>query len=256
MRITITQMPDSRAEFGRQWARLVRHVRRNESDVVLLPEMPFYDWFCAGPRFEQGTWSEAVNGHREWIERFSELGAPVVLTSRPVDRGEGRFNEGIVWEEKSGTKGVHLKNYLPNEPGYYEARWYQRGGKPFAPFEASGWKAGFLICSDLWSMPDARSYGKRGVELIVAPRCTGLNIDKWLSGGKTAAVVAGAYCASSNRRGKHGVATFGGHGWLVGPDAEVLGITSDNHPFITVDIDRAKADGAKKTYPRDALTPD
>ena len=256
MKITITQMPDDREEFERQWVRLGRHTKRNGSDLVLLPEMPFHDWFCAGPKFERETWSNAVGGHREWMERLPELGAPVVLTSRPVDRGKRRLNEGILCKENSGTRGVHFKNYLPNEPGYYEARWYQRGGKPFTPFEVSGWKAGFLICSDLWSMSDARSYGKRGVELIVAPRCTGLNVDKWLSGGKTAAVVAGAYCASSNRTGRHGVATFGGRGWVVGPDAELLGLTSNNHPFVTVEIERARADGAKLTYPRDALKPD
>ena len=256
MKVTVTQMPDDPAKFEKEWARLERHVKRNQSDLVLLPEMPFYDWFCAGPRFEQDVWSDAVSRHKVWVRRLDELGAPVVLASRPVDKGESRHNEGFVWSEKGGAEGRHLKNYLPNEPGYYEARWYQRGGRPFAPFEVSGWKAGFLICSDLWSMPNARSYGKQGVELIVAPRCTGLNIDKWLSGGKTAAVVAGAFCASSNRTGKHSVATFGGAGWIVGPDAEVLGLTSNGHPFVTVDIAKARADRAKSTYPRDALKPD
>ncbi len=256
MKLTVTQMPDDPAAFDGEWSRLERHVKRNQSDLVLLPEMPFYDWFCAGPKFEQDVWSDAVDRHREWLGRLAELEAPVVLSSRPVERGGRRLNEGYVWSRKSGAKGVHLKNYLPNEPGYYEARWYERGGRPFTPFEVSGWKAGFMICSDLWSMANARSYGKRGVQLIVAPRCTGLNVDKWLSGGKTAAVVAGAYCASSNRTGKHGAATFGGKGWVVGPDADVLALTSGGRPFVTVEIDSAGADRAKGTYPRDALRPD
>lgn len=253
MKVTVTQMPDDPAGFEKEWEGLRRHVKRNGSDLVLLPEMPFYHWFCAGPKFDQGVWSDVVHRHGEWVERLSELEAPVVLASRPVDRGARRLNEGFVWNEKAGTRGVHFKNYLPNEPGYYEARWYQGGGKPFVPFEVSGWRAGFMICSDLWSMGDARSYGERGVELIVAPRCTGLNVDKWLSGGKTAAVVAGAYCASSNRTGKRGAATFGGRGWVVGPDAEVLALTSGGRPFVTVEIDKARADRAKSTYPRDAL---
>lgn len=256
MKVTVTQMPDDPGEFERQWARLGRYVKRQQSDMVLLPEMPFYDWFCAGPRFEQDVWAGAVRRHEDWVQRLSELGAPVVLASWPMESGGRRLNQGFSWSEHRGTEGRHFKNYLPNEPGYYEARWYQRGRRPFTPFEASGWKTGFLICSDLWSMPDAISYGKRGVELIVAPRCTGLNVDKWLAGGRTAAVVSGAYCASSNRRGKHGVATFGGRGWVVGPDAEVLGLTSEGRPFVTVDIDRAKAKRAKKTYPRDSLLPD
>jgi N-carbamoylputrescine amidase len=249
-------MPDDPEEFEKEWGVLRRHVRRNGSDIVLLPEMPFYYWFCSGPKFDQETWRDAVRRHEKWVERLPELEAPVVLASRPVDRGARRLNEGFVWNEKGRTEGVHFKNYLPNEPGYYEARWYQRGGEPFMPFEVSGWKAGFMICSDLWSMVDARSYGERGVELIAAPRCTPLNVDKWLSGGKTAAVVAGAYCVSSNRSGKRGAVTFGGRGWVVGPDAEVLALTSSGRPFVTVEIDRARARRAKDTYPRYALRQD
>jgi len=191
------------------------------------------------------------------MERLPELGAPVVLGSRPVERGGRRLNEGFVWNRKAGARGVHLKNYLPNEPGFYEARWYQRGGKPFATFEAAGWKTGFMICSDMWAMGSARTYGKRGVELVAVPRATPVSsIDKWVAGGRVAAVVAGAYCASSNRSGKHGEATFGGRGWIVDPDGRVLGLTSGGRPFIAVEIEKSKADRAKSTYPRDALEPD
>jgi len=255
MKVTVCEMPDDPGEFAGEWARLSRHVRRNSSDLVLLPEMPFYYWFCSGPKFDAAVWKEAVREHGKWMGRLRELGAPVVLGSRPVERGGKRLNEGFVWNRK-GVRGVHFKRYLPNEPGYYEARWYDNGSRPFTPFEESGWKTGFMICSDLWSMANARSYGKRGVGLIAAPRATGTNVDKWLAGGKVAAVLAGAYCASSNRSGRRGAATFGGHGWVVGPDGEVLGLTSRSRPFVTVEIDRAKAEKAKATYPRDALKPD
>ena len=43
---------------------------------------------------------------------------------------------------------------------------------------------------------------------------------------------------------------MGGQGWIVGPDGEILGITSREQPFVTVEIDPQKADRAKKTYPR------
>ncbi len=250
-------MPDDPAEFERQWGRLSRHVKRNSSDVVLLPEMPFFHWFGVAPKFDQRVWHKAVNEHRGWMKRLAELGAPVVLGSRPVDRGGRRFNEGFVWTRKGGTKGVHLKSYLPDEPGFYEASWYHRGDRKFAPFEAGGWKAGYLICSELWSMANARSYGKRGAQLVAVPRATPVrSTEKWIAGGKVAAVLSGAYCASSNRNGNRGEVTFGGLGWVVDPDGEVLGLTSGTKPFVTVDIDRAKANKAKSTYPRDSLRPD
>jgi N-carbamoylputrescine amidase len=68
----------------------------------------------------------------------------------------------------------------------------------------------------------------------------------WLAGGRTAAVVAGAYAVSSN----HGDERFGGQGWIVDPDGRVLAITSAEEPFVTVDVDLDGAEAAKRTYPR------
>ena len=251
LKITICEMPDDRGEFDEAWEMLSRHVRRESSDAVLLPEMPFYHWFCAGPKYDPDVWEDAVRTHERWARRLSELGAPVVFGSRPIDQEGRRVNQGFAWT-KSGLKGVHLKNYLPDEPGFYEARWYDRGRGPFRPFEVRGWKAGFMICSDLWSMADASAYGRGGVELILVPRATGSPDAKsrWVAGGRVAATIAGAYCASSNRVGKRGEATFGGHGWIMEPDGDVLGLTSRRQPFVTVKIERSKADAAKVTYPR------
>ncbi len=257
MRLTVCEMPDDPAAFERVWRKLCLYVRKQKSDLVLLPEMPFYYWFASAPKFESKRWEQALKAHRRWKKRLSELGAPVVLGTAPVERGGRRANEGFVWTKKGGVRGVHLKNYLPLEPGFYEANWYGRGGKPFAPFDVPGCKAGMMICTDMWSMPDARKYGKEGVGLIAVPRATPLrSVDKWIAGGKVAAVVAGAYCASSNRGGAQGELQFAGKGWIISPDGEVLGMTSKAKPFVTVSIDRAKALHAKTTYPRYSLEPD
>lgn len=256
MKVTVCEMPDARSEFGRAWEGLARHVRRESSDLVLLPEMTFYGWFCSAPKFDPGVWKEAVEDHSRWIGRLGELGAPVILGTRPVDKGRRRLNEGFVWTSR-GARPVHHKNYLPNEGGFYEASWYQRGDGKFTPFQASGWKSGYMICSDLWSMASARSYGKRGVGLIAVPRCTPeASVEKWIAGGKVASVVAGAYSLSSNRAGSRGGVRFAGRGWVIDPDGRVLGLTSGGRPYLTVDIDKATARKAKQTYPRSSLDPD
>ena len=255
MKITVCELPDDREEFELGWERLVRHARRESTDMVLLPETPFSHWIFAYPKFDAGVWEKAVEEHRKWMERLHELGASVVLGSRLVGSGERRFNEGFGWS-KRGVVSSHRKRYLPNEAGYYEARWYGRGGSKFEPFDAGGWKAGFMICSDLWSMANARSYGKKGVGLIAVPRCTGLSTDKWLAGGRVASVVSGAYCASSNRTGERGDAKFGGLGWVVDPDGKVLVTTGKDGPFATVEIEEAATERAKRTYPRDSLGTD
>ncbi len=257
MRITVCEMPDDPTEFARQWEKLAAHVRRQSSDLVLLPEMPFYHWFCSSPKFDLRKWEQAVRAHRSWMKRLPELGATTVIGSSPVEREGRRLNEGFVWTKKGGARGVHFKSYLPNEPGFYEASWYSRGGMGFTPFEVSGWMAGLMICSDLWAMGYARQYGKQGVGLVAVPRATPeSSVDKWVAGGKVAAVLAGAYCASSNRGGAQGSLHFAGRGWVIGPDAQLLGLTSKAKPFATVTIDRARAQHAKTTYPRSSLEPD
>ncbi len=250
-------MNDEPSRFSEDWAGLVRHVRKKSSELVLLPEMPFHYWFAASPKYDGRVWQEAVKAHDIWMKRLSELGSSAVLGSRPVNSGGRRLNQGFMWTADAGAKGVHLKSYLPDEGGYYEASWYHRGDRAFTPFRATKAKAGFMICSDIWSMAHARGYGKEGVELIAVPRATGkATTEKWLAGGKVAAVVSGAFCISSNRAGQRGEATFGGCGWVIGPDAQLLGLTSKDEPYVSVDLDLNMAKKAKKTYPRDALLPD
>jgi N-carbamoylputrescine amidase len=257
LKVTVCEMNDDREAFARDWKALAEHVGRESSELVLLPEMPFHRWFCAAPSFDPVVWKEAVEEHRRWTDRIGELGAPVVLGSRPVELGGRRLNEGFVWTRKGGAKGVHLKSYLPDEEGYFEASWYGRGDRDFSAFEVGGWKAGLMICSDVWALQHARGYGKAGAHLVAVPYAgPRSSTEKWVACGRVVAVVSGAFCIASNRKGSGGGVNFGGSGWVIDPDGRVLGLTSGEKPFVTVDLDMRQAERAKKTYPRDALEPD
>ena len=114
-------------------------------------------------------------------------------------------------------------------------------------------KIGFLICTELWFGVHACEYAMQGIDLLVCPRATGLSsIDKWIAGGRTAAVAAGAYCLSSNFSKTDGKGNeWGGTGWIIEPEeGQVLGITSSNLPFLTMEIDLNASKNAKQTYPR------
>jgi N-carbamoylputrescine amidase len=60
---------------------------------------------------------------------------------------------------------------------------------------------------------------------------------------------------SSNRNGlsEDGSVRFGGNGWIISPDGDVLGLTSSTQPFVTMEIDLSVAESAKLTYPRYAV---
>jgi len=251
MKITVCELNDEPAAFLQDWERLVAHAKNEASDLILLPEMAFYPWFGWTRQVDPAVWDAAVAVHDDWIaERLPELAPATVLGSRPVNKGEKRLNEAFVWTPEQGYRPAHAKYYLPDEDGYWEASWYQRGDGDFSPIQSGPLRVGFTICTELWFTERARAYGKAGIHLLAAPRATGdTTVEKWLVGGRTAAIVSGAFCASSNR--VNGAKTrFGGLGWVIGPDGDVLALTSPEQPCVTVYIDLAQAERAKQTYPR------
>ncbi len=251
-KVTVTQMSNEPELFAREWEQLVAHVHSERSQLVLLPEMPFSPWFGTTAHFDQASWQAAVAAHEQWLQRLPELAPASVLSSRPIDRDGHRFNEGFLWQPDTGYRATHVKYYLPDEEGVWEASWYQRGDGSFTSFENQGVRIGMLICSELWALEQARAYGQRGAHLLVTPRMTQrTTTDKWLVGGRAAAILAGAFSLSSNRVSAQGAPEdFGGAGWVIDPDGSVLAVTSQQHPFLTVEIPVQQAEAAKKTYPR------
>ena len=162
-----------------------------------------------------------------------------------------RFNVAYIWSRQNGLNWAHQKTYLPNDDGYWEANWYDRAPVEFQTFCVHGLVIGFMICTEIWFLQHAREYAKLGVHILLNPRSTPRHTNaKWLAGGQTAAVVSGAFCLSSNHAGQVDQLELGGTGWLCDPDGVVLATTSDEQPFVTIDLDPGVADAAKSTYPR------
>lgn len=177
----------------------------------------------------------------------------MVVGSRPVIRNGSRHNEGFVWRDDIGYQAVHNKYYLPDEEGFWEASWYQRGKRSFVVASIAGINIGMMICTDLWFQEHARDYSKQAIHLLVCPRATPAHTtDRWIVGGRAAAVVSGAYCLSSNLNGPNLEGpNFGGAGWIIEPHlGNVIDVTSEGKPLLTRDIDITEADQAKLTYPR------
>jgi N-carbamoylputrescine amidase len=249
MKVTVCQLPDPSSHFESVWSELA--AQSQGSDLVVLPEMPFHPWVAWTDQYDQGSWNASVEAHDVWVERAGELGAAVVAGSRPINTDTGiGHNRAFIWEQGTVADG-HDKYYLPEEPGFWEATWYARGDGTFDAMDLGDYKAGFLLCTEIWFTDHAREYARQGVQLLLSPRVTELPwVDKWIAGGRAAAVMSGAFSLSSNRAGSNNGVDFGGVGWVIDPDGVVLATTSDSEPIVTVEIDLTHADAAKLTYPR------
>ncbi|EHP85244.1 carbon-nitrogen hydrolase family protein [Methanotorris formicicus] len=244
MRVTVCELPDDNREFKKAWDKLIEHVKNERSELIILPEMPAYLWFPKYPNFDEDIWQKAIKSHDDFIKNLKLQ--TTVISTRPIQKGKYRLNQAF-FLDRGRYYPIRAKYYLPNEEWFYETTWFHRGKKDFSIVRINNILVGILICSELMFNEWARLYGKQKAHIIAVPRATEKStINKWLIASQMASIVSGAYVLSSNR--VSGI--FGGRGWVISPEGEVIAITSEDEPFVTVDIDLKEAELAKQRYPR------
>jgi N-carbamoylputrescine amidase len=254
MKMTVCEFPNEATRHEAAWTALVHFLQTRPTDVVVLPEMPFCDWRIFMTRtIDPAVWEAAVAVHDAMIARFGELQAALVLASRPVDVQGKRLNQAFGWTREGGYQGAHSKYYLPEEPDGWEATWFAQGDRHFAPITVGSLTVGFQLCTELLFTEPAWEIGRGGAQLIAAPRATSGH-RRWLLAACMAAVMSGCFVASANRRSSDSAA-FAGRSWLVSPEGEILGETSADRPYLTVEVDLEEAKRAKRTYPRTLVIP-
>jgi N-carbamoylputrescine amidase len=249
VRVTVCELPNARRALENAWTELCRHTARHRSELVLLPEFAMVDALWQEEGFDSARWSAAQALGHEWLTRLPELRAQYVVGTRPATTDGRPFNQGFIWSAAGGVAPLRCKYFLPDEPGGWEAGWFDRGDAEFPIFHAGALSFGLNICTELWAVETYAPYAARGVQVILSPRATSrATTAKWLSVGVVAAVRSGAYSVSSNRVDPTG--TFGGVGWIINPDGHILARTTPVAPFATVDIDLSASAAARDSYPR------
>ena len=248
MRVTVCELPHESGALAAAWAALCEHSARDVSELVLLPELAMVDPVWQEEGFDADRWAAALTLGEVWRDRLHELRVARVVGTRPVTIDGRRFNQGFLWSASGAVAPLRRKYFLPDEPGSWEARWFDRGDLDFTEFHADAWSFGLNICTELWAVETFAGYAARGVPIILSPRATAAaTTAKWLSAGVVAAVRSGAFCLSSNRVDPTGAC--GGVGWVIGPHGDILARTSAEAPFATVDIDLSASAAARSEYP-------
>jgi len=253
MKVTVCQLDNRPGRLEPMLDALAAHIARHRSEFLLLPEMCFHEWLAADNDPDRERWLAAVKSHASAILKLDRLGAKAAIGTRPIINNIGSFrNQAYLWTAEPRVLPVHEKYYLPDEEGYWEASWYDRGELRFDLCHALNIPIGVQICTEMWFFEWARQFASLGAELLCIPRATPHgSLQKWLAGGQAAAVCAGAYCLSSNIWNAPGSkADCGGLGWIISPDGDVLAQTSADSPFASVEVELEFARQSKSTYPR------
>jgi N-carbamoylputrescine amidase len=253
MRVTVCDLPHDPKALAAAWAALCEHTVHHSSELVLLPEFAMLEPLWQDEIFDAARWEAAEELSEVWQHRLAELRVAHVVGTRPVTIDGRRFNQGFLWSTPGDIAPLRRKFYLPNEPGSWEGRWFDRGDSDFPDYHAGACSFALNICTELWALDTYAAYAARGVQLILSPRATAAaTTAKWLSLGVVAAVRSGAFSLSSNRVDPTGAC--GGVGWIIDPYGNILAQTNVDAPFATVDIDLSASAAAQNEYPGYALS--
>lgn len=247
MKVACVEWPEGLLPDTAAFERVVADVAEAAPDVLVANEMPFGDWLADRAEFDLDLAAASVDAHERGLEALKRLGVPLVLSSRPVWAGERLANEAFALIGGEVIP-LHRKCYFPAEAGWHEDAWFMPGDGTFKVAALNGLNIGVLLCTELMFNEHARSLGRAGADLIVAPRATG-STPMWRTACAMAAIVSGAYVVSSNRSGRRGDATFAGNGLAMAPNGELIGMTTVDEPLFVFDLDPDKARAQKREYP-------
>ncbi|MFQ5704953.1 MAG: carbon-nitrogen hydrolase family protein [Gemmatimonadales bacterium] len=251
MRIAVCEASPRMVAGDERWKHLVRRVKAERPDIFLMNEMPVGKWVAASPTCDAGELQALHRQHDDAMDRLTEFGISAVLGTRATSEDDKSVNEAFIRTSNGDVHCVHTKQFFPNEAGFYEARWFERGNMRFGTGTVGDLRIGFLICTDVMFNEWARHYGRKGVHLIAVPRATPPGSEhRWRSMMAAAAIVSGCYVASSNRGGiAEDGQEFAGRGWIFGPTGELLAETTSEVPVVSAELDVASVERAQSEYP-------
>lgn len=244
LRIGIVEWPEGLAGDDAHWDDIGAALAAARPDLLVTNELPFGPWLADAATFSEADANLSIRAHERGLERLAALGIPAILSSRPVWNGARLANEAFALED-GRVRPLHRKQAFPNEPGWFEGEWFAGDGSGFAAAELLGIRIGVLLCTEAMFNERARCYGRQGASLIVIPRASGMAVEPWKTAGAMAALVSGAYVASSNRAGD----AFGGIGFAYAPGGRLITETSAARPLQVFELDSAEAESAQRGYP-------
>lgn len=213
-----------------------------DADLVLFPELCLTG-YALGQRTPEVAVRVGAEGAPSGGEGGLALGLPAggpVAVVGLVERGE----DELVYNTAVALRGDevltrHRKVYLPTYGMFEEGRHFAPGRSGPETFALSGgWRAGILVCEDLWHPALAYLLALRGADVIlVMSAAVGRgrpeaqetadvplfsSMERWELLARSVAVHNGVYVALSNRVGVEDGLTFAGGSLVVDPAGEVV----------------------------------
>lgn len=248
---------------------LVDSAAEKGPDLIVLPELCTFQYFCGERRPEWRDRAEPVNGTtmRAFAERAQVHGCNLIVPTYQLDEdNHQRYNAATVLDGNGDALGSYRKLHVPDLPGenanVTETYYFAPGDHGLPIFEIGEARLGILICWDR-NFPEAyRSLVRKGANLIVVVSATARGLgqqgnpwaqwqyDHWSTTLKTMALLNGVFVAAVNRVGKEGVFDYFGCSRMLGPwGNELAQGPADEEEIILTSVDLGEVGTARERLP-------
>lgn len=154
---------------------LVRKAAVEGANIILLPELFQYPYFCQERRYEYYAYATPTNENTA-VRRFQKLAKEigVVLPISFFEKDENQlFNSVAVIDADGSILGVYRKIHIPDDHFYQEKFYFKPGNQGFRVWETAFGRIGIGICWDQWFPETARSLTQNGAEILFFPTAIG-----------------------------------------------------------------------------------
>lgn len=210
-----------------QHAQLVSAARADGVDLLVFPELSLTGYYLRDLVAAVALYADCPE-----LAALAETAGPTRVVVGFVERDpQARLFCAAAFMVDGAIRHVHRKIYLPTYGMFDEGR-YLTPGDALRAFDASGWRAGLMICEDAWHLSVPLLLSRQGVEMLIAVSASparGLSVGRmaaqaaWEDLLATYARLTQSFVVFCNRVGwEDGVAFWGGSGvWAPSGEAVV-----------------------------------
>jgi predicted amidohydrolase len=229
------KLGDLRANVARH-LELIRAAAAGGADLLVFPELSLTGYFL-----KDLVTDSALRAGSPELHALAEASRDVdTVVGCILESDDHRFHNAAVYLSGGEIAHIHHKVYLPTYGLFDEARDLAAGNR-FRAFEAPfrsanpprPWRAGILICEDLWHPSSAYLLARDGVDLIICPSASpGRGVGRGSELGtaqsydvitRTYAQLFTAYVVYCNRVGYEDGVNFWGGSRVVDPEGQIDG---------------------------------
>jgi len=154
---------------------LVRQAAAAGANVILLPELFEYPYFCQERQYCHYSYATSTAANPA-VLRFAavakELG--VVLPISFYEKDDNRlFNSVAMLDADGSLLGVYRKMHIPDDHYYQEKFYFTPGDTGFRVWDTAFGRVGLGICWDQWFPETARALALGGAEMLLYPTAIG-----------------------------------------------------------------------------------